>query len=168
MRCEFREPTLDLDEALEVVRPVFDEMLEVFSDAGLSLRVDLYCAPWVHKDSPRHFAACRHDGRVVVVAPQIVDLDMDMVRAILAHELGHAADFTWPGRYALDARGRLTQTIGESVPRVLERWEARDTDEIERTADAIAEVATGRRIGYVGPCLLQAFDRGAARPQGLR
>jgi len=157
------------DDALDVVEPLFADMLEVFHASGLPLVVTLHCAPWVH-DSPRHFAACRRDGKAVVVAPRIVTLDADMVRAILAHELGHAADFTWPARFMLRGdRLALDRPMSElAYQQALRRWKERTPHEVELTADAIAERVTGHEIGYCGPCLLQCFDKGRARPAWLR
>lgn len=149
----------------------------MFSAAGFRKveRARLYCAPWVHDDSPRHFAACREDGRVIIAAPELVELPPGTVGAILAHELGHVCDFAEPGRFALGKGGRAEERSpawfgGEREwARWVRHWKKeRDEDTVELTADAIAELATGRRIGYLGPCSLQCFDRGLARPIGLR
>lgn len=169
---------LELERALEAVRPYDRAVREVFVAFGLKRlkRVALYVAPWVH-DSTRHFAATKTDGRTVVLAPEAADLPDETLLAILAHEYGHAADYAYPGRFLL-IDGELTDFWPEDgpLPAGLERrwllrndqWEERSDDDVERTADAIAERVTSKRIGYVGPCQLQAFDRGRARPQGLR
>jgi hypothetical protein len=171
--CKTLDTDLTLDEALAVLEPYFDAARERFLAAGLD-RVEgtrLYCARWVH-DTPRHFAGCRGDGRAIIVAPEMAELTQEIVLAIMAHELGHAVDFLYPGEFWLadeDVR-RAAREATDDVQwvRMQKAWEGRDDDVVERTADAIASSVVGSRIGYVGPCSLQAFDRGRARPQGLR
>lgn len=177
------------EEALLILEPYFLAVQEAFVGAGLAdtRRVRLYVAPSMH-DTPRHFAATRDDGTVILVAPEMVELPENTVAAIMAHEFGHAVDFLYPGEFVLGAerdtaqpqqlaangsertavrRDRASFTDDQWV-RWLKDWEKRDDDVVEFVADAIAEMVTGRAIGYVGPCKLQAFDRGQARPQGLR
>jgi len=162
------------DDALLILEPYFEAGQAAFAEAGMPKvrRTRLYVAPWIH-DSPRHFAACREDGLAVLVAPELVELPEETVGAILAHELGHAADFLYPGEFMLgrerEAVRRNAEAFGEREwARWMRRWQRRDDDAVEMTADAIAELGVGRRIGYLGPCQLQVFDRGLARPQGLR
>jgi hypothetical protein len=172
--CAVTETGLDTDEAYLVVEPYYLAVQEQFLEAGFerTKRARLYCAPSMH-DTPRHFAACRDDGLAILFAPELAELDERMVLAILAHELGHAADFLYPGQYALGPdRIAVERDRDAFTPKTWARWmrswEERDTDTVEYTADALAALATGHRIGYTGPCLLQTFDRGRARPQGLR
>lgn len=173
--CPETATDLDCEEALLIVEPFFVEMREIYTqEARLSrcAKTELYCAPGVH-DSPRHFAACRDDGKVIVVAPEMAELPVETVVAILGHEFGHAADFLYPAEFALDGDGRVMRRQRRRVDdtqwaRWAKAWEHRDDELVEVTADAVAELATGSRIGYLGPCCLQAFDRGRARPQGLR
>jgi len=68
------------------------------------------------------------------------------------------------------ARRRTREQTADDAQweRWLRAWQTRDDDVVELTADAIAHHVVGARIGYVGPCLLQCFDRGEARPVGLR
>jgi hypothetical protein len=133
------------------------------------------------RNSDRHYAACRDDGKLIVLAPQAVDeLDLDTLVAILAHEFGHAADFAYPGDWMLLRAGEEQQHVvwvGEVTDARADRWrsslwKSRGRDEIERTADAIAEAVTGRRIMYCGGCTLQCFQgpdvRHRRRPEGLR
>jgi hypothetical protein len=133
------------------------------------------------RNTDRHYAACRDDGKLVVLAPQAVDdLDLDTLVAILAHEFGHAADFAYPGDWMLLRPGEEEQHVvwvremkGAPPDRWRSSlWKARGRDEIERTADAIAEVVTGQRIMYCGGCTLQCFQgpdvRYRRRPEGLR
>jgi len=126
-------------------------------------------------DSPRHFAACDESGRTILCAPEMAELPEQVIIAIFGHELGHAVDFLYPGEWVLGADGeparRRTreQTADDAQwERWLRAWQTRDDDVVELTADAIAHHVVGARIGYVGPCLLQCFDRGEARPVGLR
>jgi hypothetical protein len=175
MGCPEIVTDLDCEEALLIIEPFFLEMQSIYTrEAGLKrcAKTELYCAPWIH-DSPRHFAACRDDGRVIVVAPEMAELPVEAVVAILGHEFGHAADYLYPAEFALDGDRRAVRRERGQVDdtqwaRWAKAWEHRDDDLVEVTADAVAELATGSRIGYLGPCQLQAFDRGAARPQGLR
>lgn len=132
------------------------------------------------RTSDRHFAACREDGRLIVLAPQAVDLDLDTLVAILAHEFGHAADFAYPGDWMLLHPGEEEQHViwvrGLDDPRAnrwrSSLWRERGRDEIEMTADAIAEAVTGQRIMYCGGCTLQCFHgpevKHTRRPEGLR
>jgi hypothetical protein len=173
--CPDIETDLDCQEALLVLEPFFLEIQDIFvREARLTrcARTELYCAPWVH-DSPRHFAACRDDGRVIVVAPEMAELPVESVVGIMSHEFGHAADYLYPAQFTLDsdhkAARRQRREFGDTQwIRLSKAWSRRDEDLVELTADAVAELATGNRIGYLGPCQLQAFDRGKARPQGLR
>ena len=173
-QCSELTTDLGADEALLIIEPYYQAVRELFVVSGLKKvrRTRLYCAPWVH-DSPRHFGACRDDGTAIVVAPEMAELDERIVLAILAHELGHATDFLYPGRFVLgherkaQERDREKFTNGQWT-RWIKSWEQRDADTVELVADAIAELATGHQIGYVGPCRLQCFDAGKARPQGLR
>ena len=166
---------LDCDEARRCIEPFFEELRRVFvEEAGLALaaRPRLYCAPGYH-DTPRHFAACRDDGLVIIVAPELAELPVGTAVAILAHELGHATDYLYPAVWALGKEGEAVRRSRDATSEVqwtrwVKAWERRDADLVEQTADALAELATGSRIGYLGPCQLQAFDRGRARPQGLR
>jgi hypothetical protein len=165
---------LDCDEALAVIEPFFVAQQDDFLEAGLkrTKRTRLYCAPWVH-DSPRHFAACRDDGLAIVVAPELAELSTDLVVGILAHEFGHATDYLYPGDFVLGREERAQRRVREEFnddqwSRWIKTWQERDDDLVEQMADAIVEWATGTKIGYRGPCMLQCFERGAARPQGLR
>lgn len=179
--CPPVRATLTEEEAYAVIEPYFIAVRDVFVSAGAkrARKVRLEVARWVH-DSPRHFAATEDTGRIVVVAPEFAELPEDTVRAILSHEFGHATDFLYPGDYVLVDDGELVlqprpgdrldddRAKQAAVARSV-RWEHRDKDTVERTADAIAEHFTGMRIGYAGPCELQSFERGKRpRPKGLR
>lgn len=167
---------LSIADALAILDPFFvalrDEYVAAAANIGRLKRTQLYCAPWVH-DSPRHFGACREDGLAIVIAPELAELSTDLVLGILGHELGHALDYLYPGEFAPGPEDRAQRRIRASFDdgqwaRWITSWEARDADSVERMADQIAYWATGSSIGYLGPCMLQAFERGAARPQGLR
>jgi hypothetical protein len=174
------------EEAEIVLDPYFEAVRVRFIEAGLrrTEKTKLEIDKGAH-DKLRHFAAARDDGRLVIVAPEFADLPEDQVVAILAHELGHAADFLYPGRFQL-AAGELIDWPSrswseEARKRKLEdpdareafnrarQWSDRPKDEVERTADAIATLVFGRPIRYTGPCMLQSFSRGSSpRPLGLR
>lgn len=168
--------TTDLEpaEAHLILEPYFLAMRELYLGAGLDRceRTRLYCAPWVH-DTERHFGACRDDGLAIIVAPELAELPEPTVIAIFGHELGHATDYLYPAEFVLGRERSLTRRAREDGDdtqwaRWAKAWDKRDTDVIEITADQIAENVTGAPIGYQGPCLLQCFNRGMARPQGLR
>lgn len=173
-RCGDTTTSVTPEEALLILEPYFQVMQEAFVASGLTeaSRVKLYVAPTMH-DSPRHFAGTRADGLVMLVAPEMVELPEPTVAAIMAHEFGHATDFLYPGEFVLGPkrvarrRDRASFTDEQWI-KWIKDWEKRDDDPIEFIADAIGELVTGRSIGYVGPCKLQTFDRGRARPQGLR
>lgn len=145
----------------------------------------------------RHFAMTSETGLVVVLAPQIVYLDLGPMVAVLAHELGHAADFLYPGcftwpRHGAEgvvwvgdtstakaaawrwrfgkrtARSRTPTDDGPPAANWTRAWQEREPDQIEWAADGIAELVTGRRPRYCGPCLVQCYDGGIERPAGLR
>lgn len=172
--CPDTETALSPEEAFLVLEPYWVAMRDRFTESGYSRcrEARLYVAPWMH-DTHRHFAATTEDGQCMILAPEMAELPEDTVLAICAHEFGHAVDFLYPGEFVLghdrDAvrRGREGMTDGQWT-RWRKDWEGRDQDVIEFTADGIAQLVTGHRIGYTGPCLVQAFDRGRARPQGLR
>lgn len=174
MSCPEITTDLSVDDAFLVLEPYFTAMQEVFLEAGLTHveRTKLYCAPWAH-DTPRHFGACRDDGLAIIVAPELAELPEPTVVAIFGHELGHAVDYLYPAEF-VRGRDQLMQrrarSDGEDLQwaRWVKAWAARDADVVEQTADGIAEFVTGARIGYLGPCQLQCFNRGQARPQGLR
>ena len=174
-RCPDTTTRVTPEEALLILEPYFLVMREAFVGAGLDAakRAQLYVAPSMH-DSPRHFAGTRDDGTVIMLAPEMVELPENTVAAIIAHEFGHATDFLYPGEFVLGPervamrRDRSDFDSDDHWVKWVAEWHKRDDDVVEFVADAIAEMVTGRRIGYVGPCKLQAFDRGKARPQGLR
>lgn len=127
----------------------------------------------------RNFAACRTDGRLLVLSPDLIHLPQATADGILAHELGHAVDFSYPARIGFDKRGHVVViddskkgvTTGQPpIPEAwVHEWETRSNDEVEGFADKVAEAVTGWRIGYAGPCRLQTVGRGIRpRPKGLR
>ena len=173
MPCRNLTTDLSCDDAQLILEPYFQETQALFVESGLPKcsRTRLYVAPWVH-DSPRHFAACAETGREIIVAPELAELPEGTVAAIFAHELGHAADFLYPGEFAMGRDGAMRRRREDFTDsqwaKWMSDWATRDDDTVEIIADAIAERATQRSIGYVGPCQLQCFDRGNARPAGLR
>lgn len=183
---------LSADEARTVIEPYFDSAREAFVDAGLrrAAEVRLDIDEKMH-DTPRHFAAARDDGRLIIVAPHAAGLPVDTLVAIIMHELGHATDFAYPTRFQLrDGELIEWQSPDWATPnerRALagldwaekslrlpaynrqKQWQSRDEDEVERTADAIASRVFGSPMFYRGECLLQSFQSGTApRPEGLR
>jgi len=122
-------------------------------------------------DSCRHFAAAAMDGSEVFVAPALADMPFETALAILAHEAGHVEDLASPGVWWFrNDRLLRSEFPAKGARKVVKAWEQRSDDEIERVADAIAEVALGIKIGYVGEpsCLVQCAGRGRRRPDNLR
>ena len=171
------------DKAFAILEPFFLAAQELFVGAGLTetKRVRLYVRPSMRlgpgpslQDSPRHFAATRDDGSVIILSPRMVELPENTVAAIIAHEFGHATDFLYPGEFVLGENRSAVRRKRNGLENDdrwitwLKDWEKRDDDVVEFVADAIAERVIGRRIGYTGPCKLQTFDEGKARPEGLR
>lgn len=176
--CRMVRSPISVEEAEAVIDVYFTVVKETFVRAGAKRvkKVDLEVARWVH-DSPRHYAATEETGRHIVAAPEFAELPEPTLVAIMAHEFGHAVDFLYPGEFKLMDDGELVRM--PAAPRelidkkaeqaMIARMRAlrdRDKDTVERTADAIAEHFTGRKIGYLGPCELQCFDRGV-RPRRL-
>lgn len=173
---------LSVEEAYMVLEPYYLSAQVIFIEYCQELQLgpeikktQLECRPEMH-DGGRHFAGTTLDGKLVCVAPELAELPEGTVAAIFAHELGHAVDHLHPGRFFWDGEELVfvKDSIGED-PRQqqarvarMKRWESRSEDEIELVADLIAEQATGNRIGYTGPCLLQDLNRGVRRPKGLR
>ncbi len=175
MDCAETYTDLSNEEAHMILEPYFEAVRERYLEAGLDRcsGVRLVIDAAMH-DSARHFAACHDDGKVIRLAPELAELPEDTVLAITAHELGHAADFLYPGEFAL---GREDEPALRRSPesmkakhwhRWLRDWGARDGDLVELTADAIAHYALGVRYGYRGPCLIQSFGATRLRPVGLR
>lgn len=170
-----------MENARPLLDPLFREAQAAFVDAGFPRvkRVRLFVTEEV-RDNRRHFAACRTDGLEMLVAPELVLLDVDSAAAVIAHEFGHAVDFLYPGRFLL-VDGKLHEwthpdwSKGAAEPHArfaqnrVRQWTSRSSDAVERTADAIAEHAMGRPISYGGDCMIQTFDHGIRpRPAGLR
>jgi hypothetical protein len=185
--CRDTLTDLDCESALAIIEPYFIAIQERFVDYEVAVlpearmkRVRLECSGLMH-DSPRHFAAAAETGQLIVVAPHLAELPEETVLAIVAHEFGHAMDFSYPALYSLSDDGRLLArpeaSIGDVEPnqrtdqaRVarMRQWRDRDEHAVEVTADKIAEEVMGRSIGYAGPCELQAFDRGVPRQRSIR
>lgn len=174
--CEdtFERP-LPREVALAVLEPYFAELQRAYVSAGLPLvgQARLRVHTDAH-DKPRHFAYCRDDGRLITAAPQLCDQAVSTVQGILAHELGHAADFLYPAEWVLRDRKvvrRRREDFSEvEWERFARAWQRRDADAVELTADAIAQWVLGEPLGYCGACRLQTLGAPecGARPLGLR
>lgn len=188
--CPTPQTNLDLQTARAIIEPYFIAAQETFAvyargahGSGRRVKdVRLECHPW--RDladnmgfGVRNFAATSEDARIIVCAPEIVELPPETVAAIVAHEFGHVLDYLYPADYAVAGEELLRWRGGvpNGDPRAeqarvarVRQWERRDSDTVERTADKIASHVVGKPIHYYGPCVLQTFDRGIRRPQGLR
>jgi len=175
MSCPDVTTDLSDEEAHLILEPYFEAVQERYVAAGLErcASVRLVVDPTMH-DTARHFAACQDDGKLILLAPELAEHREDTVLAIIAHELGHATDFLYPGQFAMrgDDEPAAWRDPSSMKPkhwhRWLRDWEARDDDLVELTADAIAHFAMGVRYGYRGPCLIQTFGATRLRPVGLR
>jgi len=196
----YRPPSepLTSDEAWAVLEPYWIEIVAEFKAKSLLAptkisRVEVDPA-W--HDTCRHFAGATTDASVVIFAPELADMPVPTIRAIMAHEAGHLSDFAAPGIHwyrpmtALPLREGLGATVfadgspkstdpvlmivdklpGKNIRKHMEQWRSRSTDEVEMVADQIAEMVMGQKIGYVGPsgCIVQTLGRGKTRPKGLR
>lgn len=164
------------DVAHEVLFPYYTAVRERFlayPDADLEkLKKTRFSIDPAMRDTARHFAGCREDGLAIMVAPELAtEVEEEQAVAILAHELGHAADFAYPAcwRFVEAGKPALWQPpAGKGSVREVRRWQERGPHLVEVTADAIAMAVTGRKIGYAGPCMLQKFDAKRERPEWLR
>ena len=188
--CPELQTTVTDEEAFYILEPWFLAAQEVFVEGldrlGFSpdpvLRVR-FAIDGSIRDAPRHFAGCLSTGRVIYAAPEMVELTESIVGAVFLHEFGHATDFLFPARFRIrdgeaeplvEVRSAdLTPTGPEAKKLKAARgfyrvWESRGRDAVEVAADKIAELVSGRRLGYLGPCMLQHLDEGVSRPRGLR
>ena len=185
--CEVISTPLTCAEALLVAEPFFLAVKEKFVawekrefDSSKLKRVRLECDDALHLEEGtiegapafRHFAACSEEGNLIVMAPELVELPEATLLGIMAHEFGHALDFSRPAHFAFDGESGLLQDPEKMSDRrriaAMRWWRDRSSDVVEQMADRIAEVATGRAIGYTGPCMLQTLEGGARRPAALR
>lgn len=122
------------------------------------------------RDSDRHYAGCRDDGLLIVVAPAAAKLPFEQLVAILCHEFGHAADFLYPARFLArrHAPAQWVPTATRKMGRIRRLWSERNDDQVEWAADSIAYAVTGCPIEYCGCRMIQCFDGGVERPEGLR
>ena len=178
--CSCRIPivefeTTELQVAASVLDDYWQELRDLYIAHGMPrLKKTKFVVNAERHDTPRHLAACHTSGLLVEFAPQMAHLDADIVRAIMAHELGHAADYAYPacwmpGPKRADAAVWVESAVGSPDWNKWHRmWQQRDDDQVELAADAIVLAVTGHRVNYAGRCLIQTFGRGVARPTGLR
>lgn len=178
MGCPDLTTSLTPGEAKQILEPYFREVQRLFVEHGLTLvkRARLICDRSMH-DTPRHFAGTSQNGREIVVAPEMVELPEPFVLGIMAHELGHATDFLYPGEFVIWVEhGEGEAIVRRAQDSVDERqwlrwqraWDKRESHVVEKTADLIAGLVWGAPIGYEGPCLLETFEGGVSRPRELR
>lgn len=165
-----------LRDSAETIRKVF---VDRGADKVANTKVKI--EDWV-RDKSRHFAACKTNGALIVLASELALQPPKVMAAIIAHEFGHATDFCYPGSFLIQPDGNIAvrpqgMRSNQSLPReVMAHWDRRNSDDIERTADRIAERIMGIKIGYCGPCNLQTMLMGTPdearckypRPGGLR
>jgi len=175
-----------------ILEPHFDAVRDTYVAYSPAPGVKLWKMRHVHfviddsiRDKDRHYAACRDDGKIQMYASAFVnDLELEQMVAIMAHEFGHAADFAYPGQWVTINPGQDDMKavwVGMGKSRQAKQWREhhwhrRSADEIEWTADAIAEAVTGQKMHYCGKCVLECFaslGKGGpvveeTRPEGLR
>ncbi len=178
--CLRRPADVSEEAAAEILLPSIEKLMTIFSKAGFEHLQGIEIVVSAKEGgSGRNFAACRTDGRLLVLSPDLIHLPQATVEGILAHELGHAVDFSYPARVGFGKGGAIIViddskkgvTTGQPpIPQAwLDDWDTRSNDAVEGFADKIAEAVTGWRIGYAGPCLLQTVGKGIRpRPKGLR
>lgn len=168
----------DVEMAYAILEPHFDAVQDFFAEAVpegapgplARVRKTKLLVDDMVRDSPRHYAACRDDGLLIVLAPQAAKLPMDTLVAIITHEFGHATDFLYPAKF-LGRKGAPAVWVPPSAKkqgRLRRMWSERNDDQVEWDADSIAYAVTGREISYCGSCMLQCFSGGQPRPKGLR
>jgi hypothetical protein len=168
--------------AAAVILPYFDAVRDTFAafcpEPGTSLsrlaRVRFVVDSAV-RDSKRHYGATNEDGLQQFYAPDIIDIDEESLTAIIAHEFGHSADFAYPQRWILPSHGpakavwiKEVQVEGGPARKWRTLWGKRTSDEVEWTADGIAQSVIGRPIRYCGDGQVQCLRGGVSRPAGLR
>jgi len=168
----------DVEMAYAILEPHYDAVRDFFAEARPQGAPGPLCKAQQTKllvddfvrDSPRHYAACRDDGRLIVLAPQAARLPIDTLVAIITHEFGHATDFLYPARFIgrRDGPAQWFPASAKKQGRMRRLWSERSDDQIEWDADSIAWAVTGKRIQYCGRCMLQCFSGGSPRPEGLR
>lgn len=172
--CPDLKTALAPAEAHQILLPYFEAVRALFLAQGLSKisRVKLTCSSDMH-DTPRHFGGTSQDGLEIVLAPEMVELQEKFVLGIIAHELGHATDFLYPGEFTIGKDDSIIRRERVSVDdtqwlRWQRAWDLRDSYVVEKTADLIAGLVWGTPIGYEGPCTLESFEGGVPRPAALR
>jgi len=169
--CEIA--ALTLEPYYDAVR---DKFAEYEPEPGKRLiRVDkiVYVVePAVH-DSPRHFGACSEDGRLILFAPEIIDLEDEEALALIAHELGHACDFLYPAQWVTtgdpDAKATwIGKRDDKQARKWFSLWSSRSRHQVEVSADSIARTILNKPIRYCGDCDVQCFRGTKKRSEEIR
>lgn len=114
----------------------------------------------------RNFGATTEDGREIMLAPKLAAQRQDIIQGVVAHELGHAADFLYPALWYRDNHGEWYRAWKRTE---LDIWQRRTHDQVEHAADGIGESMFGCKIYYRGACRVQSTAAGVRpRPRGLR
>jgi hypothetical protein len=173
---------VDIRRAGTVLEPFIEDVRDAYLAFGLkNIARTRVVVTERAREGKRHFAACRTDGSQILLSPDLIRLPVATAVGIIAHEFGHAADYLYPAAFERKFLGGATfrqygLRSNDGVPRgVADRWRSRDDDEVEMSADAIAETVLSAsekrpiRIGYAGPCFLETIGAGIRpRPRGLR
>lgn len=169
--CDMRAPKRgELNRAEVMLRPWVGYIVDAYLRAGMAklARTEWEITDEV-RDDDRHFARCSTDGELIGFAPETILLPEATIQGVIAHEFGHAADFLYPGQFMLTYDDDPLVERVSSSRKSRRDWASRDYDEIERTADGIAEMVLGVSIRYAGSCMLETFGAGVRpRPVGLR
>jgi hypothetical protein len=155
---------------------VKDRFVEYEPEPGKRLtkveKIVFVVEPAVH-DSPRHFAACREDGGLMLFAPEILDLEDETALAIIAHEFGHACDFLYPAHWVTNGNSTTKATwIGDRKDKQARQWfslwSSRTRHQVESSADSIAMTVIGKPIHYCGDCNVQCFRGTRKRDETIK
>lgn len=171
----------DIEIVASILAPHFDAVRDEFASFETTdgtvlskLKKTKFVVSKKAHDTARHFAQCREDGLLITLAPQMIDLPLENLIAIVAHEFGHAADFAYPGHWAMPEYGPgKAQWVGDVRDKkhgmkFLAMWDSRPHNQVEWAADGIAQAVLGLKITYCGDCLIQCFGGGVERPWGLK
>lgn len=110
-------PDITEGQARQVLRKYVDEARARYAHIGADLkrtRVEVTHEAGGHS---RHLAGCSEDGLHVIFAPELALMPEASIRAIVHHEFGHAADFTYPARWVMTRDGMRLLPVEDAAYR---------------------------------------------------
>jgi len=117
--CTSIKTDLTSEEALSILEPYFDAVRDDYVAAGLDrcARTRLVIDPAMH-DTARHFAACQDDGKIILLAPELAEIDDKAVIDTTYAPYAFSA-----GDYELLWVGFGYNTTKDGVPFFLQHWD---------------------------------------------